>query len=507
MKRDSALILLAAVAAVVANCSEDEVKPEQFAYPLTVGSRWFYSHTLIQVSHDNNEVVVVQEGSASVTVGGVETLENIGVAYRLDVERTDNGETWNGAEYYQNRDDGLHRVARCSQPGAVSPKVAGSSDEAKERYLLMSALDVVPTQACDGPPEIETDEPLVMPYPTRIGYDWVFRDLPDAAVTIHKTILGWGKVTVPAGKMDSYRIKWTYVGNSDVEVEDYIAECGLIKRSAISKNVDVTDYRHPSNPPIIADLHDELVLDSVVLTHGPEQFTYPLAVGNTWHYTRSVYTGPDIDSVELDFEEPVTVSVGAIEVLEPVGEAVRFDVEVGEGSLTVRGEQYYQNRDDGLYSVAGCAAGAVVTPKLLHGTGADARVEGALPCLDLASPQDCTGGSFFVEVDPPLVLSYPEQVGKEWHYRTVEEIGVTIRKRITGWNRVTVPAGEFDAFRVEWIYVTGPPVTIVDNISAFGLVSRTIQVDSIRVTTPNFPDSTTGYETWLETLTLDSLKR
>lgn len=504
MSRIPLIAVVGVIAVSTSSCSDNDAKPEQFEYPLTVGSQWFYSHTLTQIAQDNGEAVVLAEGSATVTVAGIETLGDIGEAYRLEVVRTDGAMTSHGAEYYQNRDDGLHRVARCNQPGVVGPKIVAPEDVLTEHVLLFSELDLVPAQVCNTAPEIEADEPLALPYPIRIGQDWVFREIPDIGVSIHKQIMGWEKVSVPAGKLDSYRIKWTYLGNEDIEAEDHIAELGLVKRSVISKNVEITDYQNPSDPPIIADLLDELVLDSTNKRDNLAQFAYPLDVGSTWYYTRTVYTGPVDSSLELFLEEPVKVSVGAVEVLGPVGESSRLDIEQGEGHFVYRGAQFYQNRADGLYLVAHCPGGGVVTPKVSAGSDERQYPTGATFYLDLVSLETCTGTPQ-IESEPLLVLKYPESVGEEWHFQAVEEIGLQIRKRIVGWNQVEVPAGVFDAYQVEWIYVTGPNARILDDISADGLIRRTMVMDSIKVTTPLHPGEGREYETWMEVLTLDSL--
>jgi len=199
---------------------------------------------------------------------------------------------------------------------------------------------------------------------------------------------------------------------------------------------------------------------------GPGQFRYPLKVGATWNYTRTWYTGPDMDSLGLALLEPVRVSIGAKENLPTVGESFRMDV-AHPDDPGVTGAVYYQNTDAGLWQVAYCPAGGVVTPK--HGLGTE--VAEIMRQLDLASPLICKGPPT-IDSEPDKSLPYPLRIGQQWHFRSVEEIPMSIDKRITGWNEVEVPAGKFNAYRVEWIYSSGVNASIVDDIASVGLVRR-----------------------------------
>lgn len=236
---------------------------------------------------------------------------------------------------------------------------------------------------------------------------------------------------------------------------------------------------------------------------GPGQFRYPMASGMEWYYTRTLTRVQDSASF-VDYSYPTTIRVG---------EEITFGVH-GEGrELTISidghpaGAQYYQNRDHGLYMVGYCGYPPVVYPKLVS-LGADgSRMIEALEAADVYSTQDCIERPYGGHPDTPLALPYPIRTGQDWRYRLVEGLDWEIRKVNRGWSRVTVPAGSFDAYQIEWYYIGGPKVSIMDDICAQGLLRRTLVIDSVRITSHQHPGATDGYETWIETLVLDSLKR
>jgi hypothetical protein len=236
---------------------------------------------------------------------------------------------------------------------------------------------------------------------------------------------------------------------------------------------------------------------------GPGQFRYPMAGGLEWHYTRTLTRVQDSASF-VDYSNATTIRIG---------EKVEFGVH-GEGrEFTISengqpfGAQYYQNRDHGLYMVGYCGYPPVVYPKLASLGAADSRIFEALEAADIYSTQDCIERPYGGHPDTPLALPYPIRTGQDWRYRIVEGLNWEIRKVNRGWSKVTVPAGSFDAYQIEWYYIGGPKVRILDDICAEGLLRRTLVIDSVLIRTPQHPGGTDNYETWIETLVLDSLKR
>jgi hypothetical protein len=237
---------------------------------------------------------------------------------------------------------------------------------------------------------------------------------------------------------------------------------------------------------------------------GPGQFKYPLKVGTNWYYTRSLFRGPDIDSLELDLQWQVRVTVAGEETLSVLGACTRINVEVSDRIDVYAGSEFYQQRGDGLYSVAGCLDVVMATPKISTQLGMWG--DAIWSHLDLGAAAPCDG-PIQVYDEPGLVFPYPISVGDVWLYRDISELGWRISKKITSWHRVFTPAGQFDAYQVEWIYEGGPDAQITDEVASVGLVSRSIVSDSVEIRTVENPEGTGEYETLVETMALDSLRQ
>lgn len=237
---------------------------------------------------------------------------------------------------------------------------------------------------------------------------------------------------------------------------------------------------------------------------GPGQFRYPMRPGTEWYYTRSLTRVGDSGTFS-DYNIETIVRVGPQVQVGTLGLATSLDITDEDGYF---GSQFYQNREDGLFSVGHCGSAATVTPKRLSALIGNSQISKALEAADIVSFGNCDGRPIIGDDDTPLALPYPMRIGHDWLYREVEELSWVIRKANRGWDTVRVGAGKFDAYQIEWYYIGGPAsVHIIDDVCALGLLRRTITIDSVEVRDLEHPGGTGEYETWIETLFLDSLKR
>lgn len=211
------------------------------------------------------------------------------------------------------------------------------------------------------------------------------------------------------------------------------------------------------------------------------EFIYPMNVGNGWTY-------------EYTFNEPGTkaaVEYFSLRVTQAIEADTVFQVCVYHGvewTGDCEEQQFYYNRDDGLFVDYVSAGVAFIAPKqaapeqTVSLDGHEfASVREMFRYLSGAGP---LGG-------PPMAsdaneleqtLAYPLNVGTQWTYNDHAFDGSTvIEKKITAEEKIKVPAGSFRCYRVEWIY-TGSfsDISIVDHIAPIGLVRREVTAENVQ---------------------------
>lgn len=75
-------------------------------------------------------------------------------------------------------------------------------------------------------------------------------------------------------------------------------------------------------------------------------------------------------------------------------------------------------------------------------------------------------GQPYVSYDPPVDYAWPLTVGKTWRsvhnvtvYATGQKTPVTMDFKVAAFEKVAVPAGSFDAYRIEWVTSQGESET------------------------------------------------
>jgi hypothetical protein len=75
-------------------------------------------------------------------------------------------------------------------------------------------------------------------------------------------------------------------------------------------------------------------------------------------------------------------------------------------------------------------------------------------------------GKPYVSYDPPIDYAWPLTVGKAWRsantvtvHATGQKTAVTTDFKVTAFEKVTVPAGTFNAYRIEWVTSQGESET------------------------------------------------
>ena len=230
--------------------------------------------------------------------------------------------------------------------------------------------------------------------------------------------------------------------------------------------------------------------------------TYPLAQGNTWNYQRSIkftniqpgsLTGRFIDTL---ITENITVrSLGNYKLL-GLFDTILLTESFTDSFITnprYIGRSYYANNADGLFLYGYSGTGLSMpksTGSFLQLNGHLFRnIEELLGYLEmnriLSIPQRMD--SVYLEVPPKKVVEYPIQTGHLWIYREAGD-PFRIGKQFSGEDIITVEAGTFLVYHLEWLYdldndgMWDEDIRIVDEYAAIGMVKRTITINDIKIT-------------------------
>ncbi len=307
-----------------------------------------------------------------------------------------------------------------------------------------------------------------------------------------------------------------------------------------------------SRPPLVADsLYDdrftpgtldprtvyfwrvEAYRDSVMIVSSPvmyfktgRSFTYPLAVGLRWDYRHELYSyvgEGQLDPYPLITGQTTMEILGTLTILDTIDV---FDLYIQEsiGAESYSGHVYINNTEDGLYTYdytiltnIAPKPEAVRTEMTLAFAGrtfdSPARMFAFARAETMDAYQKRPGPPPYQDW-PTKSYAYPLRLGSQWTYRFVTSDGYPWRidKKVIRREQITVPAGIFDCFVIQWLWDINNDGHWDDGVDGYdylapqGLVKREFYVGKVGVTTYENPDRTDYYD-FFEGFTLTSLGR
>lgn len=227
----------------------------------------------------------------------------------------------------------------------------------------------------------------------------------------------------------------------------------------------------------------------------PEQFIYPITVGNQWEYERLFFmfnfrSSGDTATIPQDTSTShITMKITGEKLLHEATNTFVFHETMVLDDAEFTGDTYYANSSDGLYMYGYNDPGKMI-PKsgrkaqvLFKGHAfADPKELGDF--LAAVLPKVNFADSIIYENPPLLVLPYPLQLNEEWVYRKTGHPWL-LTKKIVGRENITVPAGTFNCYKIRWLYDIDKDsqwdddIIFYDYICSKGLVKRTIDVDDL----------------------------
>jgi hypothetical protein len=224
------------------------------------------------------------------------------------------------------------------------------------------------------------------------------------------------------------------------------------------------------------------------------EFIYPIKIGYLWEYSKT-YTAfhfrPDTIAGHLKTDTSVA-SVAVIKILrketihDSVGAYVFQETENQAGQISID-YSYYLNHNTGLYFYA-YHGGGYFLPKNSHRKRILFKgkyfnsIRDLTSYIILAVPDNYSLEDSLIYENPPLqCLKYPMKMDNQWTFRFPGNPW-HIDKRIIGHEKLEVPAGKFDCFKIQWLYdidgnnIWDDDIVLYDYICNKGLIKRSILI-------------------------------
>jgi hypothetical protein len=267
---------------------------DDFSYPLRVGNKWEYSHTMVGINYKvllNDSVFVPKDTQASlgsstdfVSVDRVDSTSLPVVTFVIRDSSVASGETNSsvGHSWYRNSTDGLYKYAIDFAGGPqASPKVAAAakvlyrfkgrefSSPREINEFIMNGFSSYSAKRLAAPVGMTVFDPsqLAYQYPYKSGALW---DFITDSIRIANQYVDKESMSTPAGTFQCYKVKrlwdWNHDGIWDTGYEgnDWISPTyGLVKRQLIIRDIEKTTF---SNNFIIVIAKFDLVEDYTLLS-------------------------------------------------------------------------------------------------------------------------------------------------------------------------------------------------------------------------------------------------
>jgi len=197
-------------------------------------------------------------------------------------------------------------------------------------------------------------------------------------------------------------------------------------------------------------------------------FVFPLAIGNTWSYTRKYYShNCELDSLPDPYNDTVlgsaTTLVQSFDTLLDSIEAYHLQTVWSDNFGGSEYSSYRNNTQDGLCEYAYGRGGGIWPPRVMPSNGISLEFMG-MRFRDFRELRDVLFSNMNVAMagrldtivyeDPPIkLLSYPLQIGQRWIYRDMDAGAAwDMEREVLSLENIQSPAGEFECFKIRWFW-------------------------------------------------------
>ena len=223
---------------------------------------------------------------------------------------------------------------------------------------------------------------------------------------------------------------------------------------------------------------------------------YPMEIGNLWQYTRTftVIGGSTMFSyAEITDTASITVEIRGTETLKNIDKAYVFLQTFESKRQTYYSTSYFANSDSSMFLYAYKGSGMFLpkpAPKYkirFKGMYFESinQMTDYLSCDIL--PKIVLSDSLIYEDPPAKVLHYPLSVGDKWLFRDIPGL-FTLHKKVISMEKISVPAGNFECYKIQYLYdfnedlIYDYDITFFDYVNEKGLIKRFIYYKNTTLT-------------------------
>ena len=240
------IIVLIYFVPILLSCSRPHDPPPlpfgDYIYPLKVGNNWTYEST-ITINNQPDSVPIwfpeVIKGSAAIEITDEDSTREFYIDSLLltthiftfnttSIDSTNPQSIDSALFLFTNTKDGLYELGNSGGNSAVPVTRPPGQDELTT--LVHNKIKYQQSELSAA-----ADPKQSLKYPIRVNSEWIFID-DIGLFNIDKKIIRYEVLETKLGKFNCFVVQWMY-DTIDIEIIDYYASIGLVRRSIEARNL------------------------------------------------------------------------------------------------------------------------------------------------------------------------------------------------------------------------------------------------------------------------------
>ncbi|MEA3444380.1 MAG: hypothetical protein U9R19_06590, partial [Bacteroidota bacterium] len=215
---------------------------------------------------------------------------------------------------------------------------------------------------------------------------------------------------------------------------------------------------------------------------------FDLSIGKSWKYHRTAYFKnpvPANDTTGLSFEndtvadDDITVEVEKTALINGL-ETIQLTSRQNNENGVFTEYQFYTNDTSGLKIIAYKVSGLLVLPKQNLKNRNNFIIPSFLGLNNFTQNHDLKQDTLYYDNPPATVFQYPLVLNKTWLLRSAQPF--SIDKKVIDKVIVSTKIGDFECYKIEYIYEPEQDWKIYEYVTEKAIVKREIFIDSCSYT-------------------------